>query len=299
MKYLIFSALLGLGLAGCSPSTESVTSTGPDTAPATATQPAPDQSPEALEPATTVGSGSTDPGTTPNTTATPILATPRQTRSVAYQGEMSLEVDDFEQATARLNQLLDQFGAFPSTAHETRANDQHYQEMTLKVPAAEFLHLVAALAKLGRTASKDIGATDITADLVALSTRITAQQAAAAKYRQLVAQATNPAQIRQLEDQNRQAQAALAADKARLQQLGLGTQGLWATLRLRYTQAVGAEPSAPLPAFAPQFTASFNNGWSFVMSLLIALTNVWPLLVLALAAWPAFRWWRRQHPAEY
>jgi hypothetical protein len=81
--------------------------------------------------------------------------------------------------------------------------------------------------------------------------------------------------------------------------LGLGTQGLWATLRLRYTQAVGAEPSAPLPAFAPQFTASFNNGWSFVMSLLIALTNVWPLLVLALAAWPAFRWWRRQHPAEY
>lgn len=262
-------------------------------------QSAPDQSPEALEPATAVASGSTDPGTTPSATASPILDTPQQTRSVAYQGEMSLEVDNFEQATANLNQLLDQFGAFPSTAHETRANDQHYQEMTLKVPASEFLHLVAALAKLGRTTSKDIGATDITADLFALSTRIAAQQAAAAKYRQLVAQATNPAQMRQLEDQSRQAQAALLADKARLQQLGLGTQGLWATLRLRYTQVDVAAPSTPLPAFAPQFTASFNNGWSFVMSLLIALTNVWPLLVLALAAWPTFRWWRRQHPAEY
>jgi hypothetical protein len=299
MKYLIFSALLGLGLAGCSSRTESTISTGPDTTAATTTQPAPGQSPEAPEPATPVAPSSADPGAMPSVAASPLLDTPRQARNVAYQGEMSLEVDNFEQATASLNQLLDQFGAFPSTAHETRANGQHYQEMTLKVPATEFLHLVAALGKLGHTASKDIGATDITADLVALSTRITAQQATAAKYRQLVAQATNPTQVRQLEDQSRQAQAALAADKARLQQLGLGTQGLWATLRLRYTQVGVAEPSTPLPAFAPQFAASFNNGWSFVMSLLIALTNVWPLLVLVLAAWSAFRWWRRQHPAEY
>jgi hypothetical protein len=263
-------------------------------------QSAPNQSVEASVPTAAVAPSSTSPNAvSAPPLASPVPDTPGQPRSVAYQGEMSLEVDNFEQATASLNQLLDQFGAFPTTAHETRANGQHYQEMTLKVPATEFLHLVAALGKLGHTASKDIGATDITADLVTLSTRLTAQQATAAKYRQLLAQATNPTQVRQLEEQNRQVQAELLASKASLQQLGLGTQGLWATLRLRYTQAVVAEPSAPLPAFAPQFAASFNNGWAFVMSLLIAFTNVWPLLVLALAAWPAIRWWRRHHPAEY
>jgi len=266
-------------------------------------QSAPDQSLGTSESITSVVPSGADLGTTPAVSIAPLpsaaLDTPGQTRHVAYQGEMSLEVDNFEQATTSLNQLLDQFGAFPSTAHETRANDQHYQEMTLKVPATEFLHLVAALSKLGQTTSKDIGATDVTADLVTLSARITTQQATAAKYRQLLAQATSPTQVRQLEDQTRQIQAALLADKARLQQLGVGTQGLWATLRLRYTQVVAAEPSTPLPVFAPQFVTSFNNGWSFVMSLLIAVTNVWPLLVLALAAWPAFRWWRRHHPAEY
>lgn len=242
---------------------------------------------------------SAPPLTATTTVADPVPDTPGQARSVAYQGEMSLEVDNFEQATTSLNQLLDQFGAFPSTAHETRASGQHYQEMTLKVPATEFLHLVAALGKLGHTTSKDIGATDVTADLVALSTRITAQQATVAKYRQLLAQATTPTQVRQLEDQTRQVQAALLADKTRLQQLGVGTQGLWATLRLRYAQAIVAETSTPLPAFAPQFVASFNNGWSFVMSLLIALTNVWPLFVLAVGTWIAFLWWRRHHSAEY
>jgi hypothetical protein len=297
MKYLIFSALLGLGLAGCSSSPQSESQASADTTAATTMQAAPNQPLQASEPAAPVAPGSTAASTTPLASPTP--DTPGQTRSVAYQGEMSLEVDNFEQATASLNQLLDQFGAFPSTAHETRANGQHYQEMTLKVPATEFLHLVAALGKLGHTTGKDIGATDVTADLVSLSTRLAAQQATAAKYRQLLAQATSPTQVRQLEEQNRQLQTELAASKARLQQLGLGTQGLWATLRLRYTQTVVLEPSPPQPTFAPQFLASFNNGWSFVMSLLVALTNVWPLLVLMLAAWPAFRWWRRHHPAEY
>lgn len=294
MKYLIFSALLGLGLAGCSSAPQSTTQAQLDKSPtATAQSPAP---------TTATLTDTTLAAPTARTAAFEAGPAPAAgpSRTVAYQGEMSLQVDNFEQATNSLNQLLDQYGAYPSAAHETRANGQHYQEMTLKVPATEFLHVVAALAKLGRIDNKDISSTDITADVVTLSTRVSARQVAAAKYRQLLANATNPTQMRQLEDQNRQLQAELAADKARLQQLGLGTQGLWATLHLRYTQTLPiAEPSAPLPAFAPQFLASFNNGWSVVVGVLIALTNLWPVLLLGAAIWPAVRWWRRRHPAEY
>jgi hypothetical protein len=290
MKYLIFSTLLGLGLAGCSSTPQYTTQATVADSP-TAPQPAPSTSSDATVLADTTLAPALAPATSPAASAS---------RTVAYQGEMSLQVNDFEQTTASINQLLDQYGAYPSAAHETRANGQHYQEMTLKVPATDFLHVVAALAKLGHMENKDISSTDITADVVTLSTRVSSRQATAAKYRQLLAKATNPAQVRQLEAQNRQLQAELAADKARLQQLGLGTQGLWATLHLRYTQLIPtAEPSAPLPAFAPQFLASFNNGWSVVLGLLVALTNVWPLLLLGAAAWPAMRWWRRRHPAEY
>jgi hypothetical protein len=296
MKYLIFPALLGLGLAGCSQSSQSSTATDPAS------------SLTAMPPASEAALADSVPTPAPSAAATaesslvasqaPAVATPA--RSVAYQGDMNLEVDDFDQTTASLNQLLDQFGAYPSTAHEARANGQRYQELTIKVPATGFLHLVAALGKLGRTANKEVSSTDITADLVALSTRVSARQATATKYHQLLAKATNPTQIRQLEEQNRQLQTELAADKGRLQQLGLGVQGLWATLHLRYAQTLPlAESNPPLPSFAPQFLASFTNGWSFVLSILVAVTNLWPLLVLGAIAWPALRWWRRRHPAEY
>jgi hypothetical protein len=299
IKYLIFPALLGLGLAGCSQSSQSTTATtDPATSPITTVQPASGIATTDTVP--TTGSSVVAPTEGTSLGASPVSAVAASTRSVAYQGDINLEVDDFEQATTSLNQLLDQFGAYPSTAHEARANGQRYQELTIKVPATSFLHLVAALSKLGRTANKEVSSTDITADLVALSTRVNARQATAAKFRQLLAQATSPTQIRQLEDQNRQLQTELAADKGRLQQLGLSTQGLWATLNLRYAQTLPlAESNPPLPSFAPQFLASFTNGWSFVMSILVAITNLWPLLVLGAAAWPALRWWRQRHPAEY
>jgi hypothetical protein len=298
MKYLIFSALLGLGLAGCSSAPQSSTQAMVDESP-TATTPPPTltASTGSSLTDTTLAATSVRTGTLDTRLSSPAASAPR---SVAYQGEMSLQVDNFEQATSRINQLLDQYGAYPSAAHETRANGQHYQEMTLKVPATDFLHVVAALAELGHIDNKDITATDVTAELVTLSTRVNARQATVTKNRQLLAQATSPAQLRQLEDQSRQLQAELAADKARLQQLGLGTQGLWATLHLRYTQMVPtAEPSAPLPAFAPQFLASFNTGWAFILNVLIVVTNVWPLFLLGAIAWPVLRWWRRRRPAEY
>ena len=294
MKYLFFSALLGLGLAGCSSDSQHNTPTETEAGPTPATA-----SEQTVSPPLAVTADTSPTTPIPAVEPSPAVA-PAATRTVAYQGGMSLQVDNFEQATSSLNQLLDQYGAYPSAAHEARANGQHYQEMTLKIPAADFLHVVAALAKLGRIANKDVSATDITADVVALTTRVSARQATAAKYRQLLARATTPAQARQLADQARQLQTELAADNARLQQLGLGSQGLWATLHLRYTQTLpSVEPAAPLPAVAPQLLASFTNGWSVVVSVLVALTNLWPVLLLGAAIWSGARWWRRRHPAEY
>lgn len=226
MKYLIFPALLGLGLAGCSSTPQSTEQLGSAVSPPAATEqpltPAPPVAP--VSPASPAAEAALPeaPAASPVAPAAP--------RTVAYRGKMNLEVTNFERATTSITQLIDQFGAYPNAAHETRASGQHYQEMTLKVPATAFLHLVVALSKLGPTNNKDLPSTDITAYVVTLSTRITTRQATAAKYRQLLTKASNPAQVRQLEDQNRQLQTELAADRACLQQLGLSTQGLWTTL---------------------------------------------------------------------
>jgi lipopolysaccharide biosynthesis regulator YciM len=96
-------------------------------------------------------------------TAAPV-ATPA--RNIIYQGELDLAVTDFNQATTRINSLLAQNDAYLSTAHETRADGQHRQEMTIKVPPSKFVDLVTALSQLGHVENKDVASSDVTADVL-------------------------------------------------------------------------------------------------------------------------------------
>jgi hypothetical protein len=229
-------------------------------------------------------------------TATPAA---QPARNVIYQGELDLAVDDFKQATTSINHLLEQNGAYLGTAHETRADGQHRQEMTIKVPPAHFVALVTALGQLGQVENKDIASADVTADLLQTDKRVSDKQALAAKYRQQLARATNKEETSRLQAQASQLQADLAADQTHLQQFASRSQ--WATLLLRYHQPLAAtDTNEPQPAFAPQFLVAFNRGWSVVMNIAVVLTNIWPLLVLGgLGAWGWRRWQlRTQVPVE-
>jgi hypothetical protein len=210
-----------------------------------------------------------------------------------YEGKMELAVSNFERASTGIDSLLNAHGAYLNDAHETRRDDRPHQQMTIKVPPAHFVPLVAALSKLGRVENKDVASADVTADILAASTTVADQQAAQAKYQQLLAKTSNAKDVQHLLEQARQAQANAAAAQARLQ--GFGAQRAWATLALHYYQfQPSPEPSEPLPAFAPQFLASFNRGWSVVLSAMVWLTNLWPLVLLAGGAVAGLRWWHRR-----
>lgn len=273
MKYLIFPVLIGLGLVGCSQSAKE----------------------EAQEPAT-----ETYQARRARVAATPTAPSdsPRPPQSnMIYSGELNLAVDDFDQASNRLETLLLENQAYLSTAHETRANGQHRQEMTLKVRPDHFLPLVAALGKLGRIENKDISSTDATADVLATAAEVTAQLTAQAKAEQQLAKAPTPTDRSRLAEAAQEQRANLATAQARLQQLSRSST--WATLTLRYYQLLPtAEPTVPEPAFMLQFLEAFNRGWSFVLGIVVVLTNVWPLLVVAgIGTW-GLRRWRLRHPAQ-
>lgn len=283
MKRLIYPALLGLALVGCSQERS---------AQETAT------APEAPVSQSVITQGPTPAPAPVEVAAAPVTAEVRPLDPhVIYQGELNLAVDDFEQTSATINRLLVRHGSYLSTAHEERANGQQRQEMTIKVPPTQFAALLADLSRLGHVENKDIASTDVTADLVQAATNLEAKQAAVAKYQQQLASAPNAAEARRLETQTRQLRLDLAADQARLQQLG--ARSTWASLTLRYYQVLPTpEPNAPLPTFAPQFLTAFYRGWSVVLSILVVLTNFWPLGLLGGVAICAVRRWQQRQSAE-
>lgn len=285
MKNLIFPVLLGLGLVGCAQSAKDeqvAASPQPVAVPAqNAPLPASESAPAtAIQPASAVNA------TTPPNPGRPA-------RVVVYEGKMELAVASFERASTGIDSLLNAHGAYLNDAHETRRDGRPHQQMTIKVPPAHFVPLVAALGKLGRVENKDVASADVTADILAASTSLADQQTAQAKYQQLLAKTSNAKEVQHLLEQARQAQASTAAAQARLQ--AFGAQQAWATLALHYYQVLPSpEPSEPLPAFAPQFLDSFNRGWSVVLSVLVWLTNLWPLALLAVGVAGGLRWWHRR-----
>jgi hypothetical protein len=286
MKRLIYPVLFGLALAGCSQERSEQTVATASEAPVNQSIITQGPAPAGQDPAPV------------EAVAAPSAATIRPLDPhVIYQGELQLAVDNFEQASASINRLLVQHGSYLSTAHEERANGQQRQEMTIKVPPTQFAALVAALGHLGHIENKDIASTDVTADLVQAATSLETKQTAVARLQQQLAQAPNPTEARRLEAQAHQLRLDLAADQARVQQLG--SRSAWAVLTLHYYQVLPTpEPSAPLPTFAPQFAAAFYRGWSVVLSVLVALTNFWPLGLLGVVAAWGVRRWRQRQPAE-
>ena len=127
MKRLIYPALFGLALAGCSQNRS--------------------EQELAISPQNTVRQVViTQEPTPPAVTTASVMATVRPLDPrIIYQGELNLAVDDFEQTSPSINRLLVQHGSYLSTAHEERASGQQRQEMTVKVPPTEFAALVAAL----------------------------------------------------------------------------------------------------------------------------------------------------------
>ena len=289
MKYLIIPVLLGLGLAGCSQSkTDEVAADRPEARPAASIATAPTlapgpqtEAPEPLGKAESVASAPAQPG-----------------HSVAYQAELKMAVDDFDKATDRINALLAQHEAYLGSAHETRADGQRRQEMTLLVPPRQFVALVSDLGKLGHIEAKDIAAADITADLLATTAQLEAQQAAAIQIRRRLSSPTPSDERARLEGEARRQQAATEATQQQLQRFG--ARANWASLTLRYYQVLPTTELVPQePPVAPRFRQAFGWGWALVTELALGLAYAWPALLLAaLVAWGLHRWKLRQSVAQ-
>ncbi|GAB3865361.1 hypothetical protein GCM10028824_04080 [Hymenobacter segetis] len=289
MKFLIIPVLLGLGLAGCSQSKSDET-IALAAEPATANNQAPASSTTSQP--TTVAMPD-EQAVQPEVVATPKV---QPGHSVAYQAELNMEVEDFDKATDRINALLEHHGAYLGTAHETRADGQRRQEMTVKVPPAQFVALVSALGRLGHIENKDIASADITADVLATAAHLQEQQTSETQLRQQLARATSPDERTHLEGEIRRQRADAATTESQLQRFG--TRADWATLTLHYFQVLPTPaPQTPMHDFSPQFLTAFYRGWSVVLELVVALTNIWPLLLLMGAGGWALRRWRQRQVA--
>ncbi|RSK44484.1 DUF4349 domain-containing protein [Hymenobacter perfusus] len=176
-------------------------------------------------------------------------------RPMIYQGEMHMQVTDFEATTSRLDTLLYAHGAYLAEAHEATQDGRHTQHLSIRVPSARFVPLTYALGRLGYVESKDITSRDLASEQWQVRTQDTAASVLSAQDKLLAEEAT------------------------------------MGTLSLFYYQPIPAE-MAPQPPMVPRLVAGLRFGWNLLGEFFVALTYLWPLSLL-IAAWLLYRHWRR------
>lgn len=226
------------------------------------------------------------------------------TRKIIRTGQLTIQVEDYDAAAARIEALLAEAGGYlDRTDVVRRAGAVSDATLVLRVPADRFGALVRALGGLGELQAEHTDAADVTAHFVDTTARRDAARALEARLLQLVADRTGSvADVLEVERELARVRAEIEQHEGQLR--------LWqhqadlATLTVALTTRAPelAAPTAEHPGFGARSSSTFHRSVAAAVALvsalglaLVALVPWLPLVLpLAIALWRlgrrAVRW---------
>ncbi|MFM8996520.1 MAG: DUF4349 domain-containing protein, partial [Candidatus Limnocylindrus sp.] len=94
------------------------------------------------------------------------------TRDVVRYGSLSLEVEDADDALERVTAIAERVGGYITSSSRSGEGENLYLSATLRVPAAEFSSVMAALRDEGEILYEDIGSYEVTLQVLDLEARL-------------------------------------------------------------------------------------------------------------------------------
>ncbi len=217
-------------------------------------------------------------------------------RLLIYHAELRLRVPSLPRASARLDSLVRRNEGFLSAATETRADGEWRQFMTIRVQPARFHGLLAALGGLGTVEEKKLTTDDVTAQHADVAARLATKRAVEKRYVDLLTRARKISEILEIEGKIGEVREEIESTESRLKTLD--DEVGYSTISLACYQVLPQPvPEAPVVSFASRVVESFYTGWTLLTGLFIGLVAVWPLWLLAPAAWWWLRRWRKRQLA--
>jgi hypothetical protein len=279
------SALLALGLAGCSGGSGSDTASSDSGQASGSRAAAPVAAPTPGAAVAAVAGGAE-------------RAPDLQPASVIKTGNVTLVSKDIAAARSRIDELLTSTGGTLDDERSISGRDGSPRRSTLvlRVPVARFEAVKAALEKLGTLRSSTESAEDVTTRVIDTRERVQTLQNSLDRLQRFQRAATDVRDLIRFEDDITSRQAELQSLKG--QQSYLADQTSMSTITVTLTTP--AATAAPRSALAGAgFLPGLRHGWDALVGVaVVALTAVGALLpwlvVLVALGWPALLLLRRR-----
>lgn len=236
---------------------------------------------------------SAEPKAAPVPTANPLAQPAASTnRKIIKNANLRFRVLNFRESEKRIAALTARYGGLIAATEEVREGQILQNNMTLRVPAAQFDPFVTALLNESvYTDSKNITAEDVTKQWVDAEARLRSKRATEEKYLQLLKQARNVGEVLQVEDQLRKMREEIEVQDADLR--AMKDQVALSTVHLRFYEQVQAEEAPGTPVLT-RIGNNLNQGFSVLGELVVGLFLFVPLaLVVGVPVWLIIR--RNKH----
>ena len=117
------------------------------------------------------------------------------TSDVVRYGNLSLEVNDVDDALGRVTTIVDTAGGYISSSSRSGEGQYLYLSVTLRVPAAEFSTVMASLRSEGQVLNEDIYSYEVTMQVLDLEARLENLRASESAFLKLLDRAQTVADV--------------------------------------------------------------------------------------------------------
>ena len=220
------------------------------------------------------------------TLASPPAAVDPIERRLIKDGSLEFETADWKETKRQIATICDSLEAYSTDESLSNLYDRISYHQVIRVPSVGFETLIDKVEKVsGRLENKTIKVDDITKEYVDVQVRISNKKEMENRYRELLKHAKNVEEMLKIERYITDVRTEIERMEAGLKTMQDRTA--MSTLELTYHEKIVIDFG-----FGSKMIASLLNGWQNLLTMLIALANIWPLLILGalVTFWLRRRW---------
>lgn len=199
---------------------------------------------------------------------------------IIRNASIRFQVEDYKKSRNAIEEIVKRNEGYIS--NESENNTQGFLENTLiiRVKYQNFQKLTDELMKEAVYVNyKNISSEDVTDQFVDITSRLKTKKEVEKRYLELLKEARKMEDILNVEDKLRILQEEIESAEGRLKLLNDRVAYSTITLTIYEKQDFQQEPEI---GFFKRIGDSFQNGWRFFKSAIVAVLNLWPFMLIAL-----------------
>jgi hypothetical protein len=205
---------------------------------------------------------------------------------------LRFQVKDYQKSHELILSIVKQYDGYLASENQQNGTDRITNTIVIRVPAANLDLLIDSLQ--GQAAYldyKSIDARDVTEEFVDTEARLKAKREVEQRYLAVLKQAGSVEDILAVESRLGQIREEIEATEGRLRYLN--DQVDYSTITIEIYQPLHRLPRAE-SGFLGRLGKALVNGWNGLLGFIVFLTNIWPLIVVVLAGWTGYRFWKQK-----